>query len=378
MKIQRWLKKCGTFLLALMMAFTLIRQDGNTTQEEIFFSAANDQILELTGDTMPFYSGGVLYISSKFFEGTDIGVRYVRNNSMGLAVLYSPKTDLRFHLVNLTVCDKYGTAYNGRAIEKGGRVFFPVALVCQVFGLQYAVLETPSAPLVRLKSDTVVLSDREFVDAATSHMANRYASYLKSLENVVPPVVDDPPLPPPIQAAEGQKMYLILAGSSAEEVRAAMGRLKESKVTFLLTVQMMEDGDLVRELLGNGHEIALMVRSTTSGEIRSELSRARELIWNAAFSLLHLVWYEGDEDMSALFDEQGCVVLTAELDRRDTPVKSQTRANSLLTIIGRYREDLSVYLGYDTDCAGGLEYLISGLLEAQYRLCPWRLTAYMG
>lgn len=375
LKQARLWKKRIAFLLAVLMTVSLVQREGKTVLEDVYLSAANDLLLELTDETMPFYSGGQLYVSSKFFEGTDLGVRYVRNYSMGLAVLYTTKKDLRFDLVNLRVYDKSGVAYSGRAIEKGGVIFFPVELVCQYFGLRYSVTETQTVPLVRLKSDTVVLNDRSFVDAASTLMASRYAAYEKLVESSRLP--DNPPSPPPIQAAEGQKVYLILAGSSADEIRAAMERLGEADATFLLTVQLMEDGDLLRTLLGSGHEVALMIQSTEESEIRGELERARELMWNAAFTLLQLVWYEGETDITGILNEQGCVSLTAELDRRGTPVRSQTRASSLLSVIGRYREDLSVYLGYDEACAGGLTHLVSLLREAKYRLCSWRLTAYM-
>ena len=67
--------------------------------------------------------------------------------------------------------------------------------------------------------------------------------------------------------------------------------------------------------------------------------------------------------------------VTAQLDRRDTPVHSQKRAATLLTIVGGYREDVSVYLGCEEDCKDGLGYLLADLREADYRLCAWRLTA---
>ena len=36
---------------------------------------------------------------------------------------------------------------------------------------------------------------------------------------------------------------------------------------------------------------------------------------------------------------------------------------------------MAVYLGEDGACLGGLEALLEGLEEGQYRVCAWRLTA---
>lgn len=372
--MKRWAKKCAAFLLAFLMTVSLFQDTGRGVLEGVLFSAANDQLLDLSEDTMPFYSGGKLYISSSFFVGTDLGVNYVRNRSMGLALLYTTRTDLRFDLVNLTVYDKDGTTYNGRAIEKNGTIFFPADLVCQFFGLTYTVTATSTVPLVRVKSSTAILSDRRFIDAATSQMTTRYAAYEKYVESNRPSVVD--PKPPVIEAAEGQKVFLILSGSSREEIETSMDRLNNSKATFLLTVQQLEDGDMVRALLGNGHAIALRVQSETADEVLSELNRGRELVWNASMTLLQLVWYEGETDISALLSREGCIALKAEIDRRETPVRSAKRAEALLSIIGKYREDISVYLGTDADIKDGLRYLVTDLENAKYRLCAWRLTAY--
>ena len=375
--MKRWIRKSVALVLALMMTVSIVCHEGSGVLEGVYFTAANDQLLDLTADTMPFYSGGQLYIASSFFVGTDLEVRYVRNRSMGLAMLYTTKTDLRFDLVNSTVYDKNGTTYSGRAIEKNGTIFFPVDLVCQVFGLVYTISPTATVPLIRVKNSSVMLSDRRFIDAAMTQMAQRYAAYEKSLEQNNPVEDPVPPSPPPIQAAEGQKVYLILSSGSPEETCAAMDRLGDSKATFLLTVQQMENGDLVRQILGRGHGLALQIRSTTEEEILGELQRGRELVWNASLTLLQLVWYEGSTDIAPLLSQQGCVRVTAEIDRREQPVRSQKRASALLTMVGQYREDVSVFLGVDADNKDGLGYLLTDLQEAQYRLCAWRLTAYL-
>ena len=388
--MKRWIKKCTAFLLACLITVSLFHDKGRSILEGVYLSAANDQLLELTEDTMPFYSGGQLYISNHFFMGTDLGVHYVRNRSMGLALLYTNKTDLRFDLVNLTIYDKDGKNYSGRAIEKNGIVFFPIDLVCQFFGLTYSVTATSTAPLVRVTSATAILSDRRFIDAATSQMTARYEAYEKKytestqnsepskppvVEPLNPPVVE-PPNPPVIQAQSGQMVFLILSGTSREEIQAAMDRMGDSKATFLLTVQQMEDGDMVRSLLGRGHGLALRIQSETEDEILNELNRARTLVWNASMTLLQLVWYEGDFDISGLLAGQGCIALKAEIDRRDIPVRSAKRAEALLSVIGRYREDVSVYLGTDAECKDGLKHLVSILEKAKYHLSFWRLTAY--
>ena len=372
--MKSWRRKGVAFFLSLLLTISVTYHEGNTVLEGVYFSAANDQLLDLNADTMPFYSGGQLYIPNTFFEKTDLGVRYVRNNSMGLAMLYTTRQDLRFDLINRTVSDKNGIPYRGSAIEKNGYVFFPVALVCQYFGLRWSLTKTSTVPLLRIKSSSVILDDRTFIDAASNMMTSRYAAYEKYVESMNPPV-EDPPSPPPIQAADGQKIHLILRSKSTESTQKTIELAGDDcKITFLMTVQQFENGDLLRTILGRGHEIALIIQSTTEDEIRSELMYAREVLWNASSNMLHLVWHDEGTDISSLLADMGCVAVTAKLDRSSTPVYSQKRSSALLTIISRYREDISVYLGYDSDCLNGLNFLFTDLLTAKYRLCAWRLT----
>lgn len=391
--MKHWSRRLGAFLTALLMMISIVSQESEAVLEGVYFTAVNQQLLDLNDETMPFWLNGVLYVSEKIFEDGELDVRFVHNYSKGLVMLYTTKKDLRFDLVNGRIYDKNGAVYEGSAVEKNGHVFFPLDLVCRHFGLIWSLNDTAYVPLVRIKSDSKQLTDRSFIDAASLMMANRYAAYEKLVNSAKEDEnsgntgsdpddgkgnepqknpVDDPP---PIHALDGQKAYLILAGQSGESVRAAMELLGESPATFLLTVQQLEDGDLIRALLGRGHGLALLVQSTAADEVGEELLRARELVWSASCSLLQLVWYEGGEDLTTLLEGQGCVNITAvQLDRRDVPLQSQSAVTALMRLVGRCSEDVGIYLGYDNECAE-LSALVRELTEAQYRLCAWRLTA---
>lgn len=393
--MKRRCRRLTAFFAALLMIASVVRLEGAAVLEGVYFTAVNQQLLELEEETMPFWLDGMLYVSEKMFSDGELGLRCVHNYNKGLAMLYTAKKDLRFDLTTGQVYDKTGKTFAGSAVEKNGYVFFPVDLVCRYFGLSWSLSATAYVPLVRIKSEDVVLSDQVFIDAASLMMANRYADYEKRVnsenngsdgktddpvddtvdEPQPPPVVDPPPpVDDPVHARDGQKIHLILAGRSEDSMRAAVDLLGENPATFLLTLQQMEDGDLIRALLGRGHSVALLVRSAKAEEVTEELLRAKELVWAAACSLLQYVWYEGDEDLSAILEEQGCVSVTAKLDRRGDPLSSDRAVTALMRLVGGFQEDISLYLGYDSDCAK-LELLLDELTEAQYHVCAWRLTA---
>lgn len=354
-------------VLALVAALAPARS-GKAALRGVYFTAANEQLMELTGSTMPFWSGSTLYVASSLFQGTDLGVNYVKNSAMGLAVLYTTKTDLRFDLVHKKVYDKEGNPYEGRAIERRGVVFVPLDLVCRYFGLTWTYSETSMAPLIRVKSGSALLDDRNFIDAANQQMTSRYEAYEKLVGQQG--VGDDQP---PAYAVEGQKVCLVIESMTEADTLAAVELLGDVQATFLLTAQQMAQGDLVRCLVAKGHAIALKAVGGSPEEVAAELTQGRELLLQGACSWLNLVWYEGEADIAPLLEELGCRAVATELDYREKELNSASRSRNLLTAIGRYREDVTVFLGTDGSCLLGLKPLLNGLESGKYRVCAWRL-----
>lgn len=340
----------------------------------VYFTAANEQLLDLNTENMPFYSNNVLYVSSRLFEGTELGVSYARSTSLGIVMLYNSSTDLRFDLAGQTAYDKQNNLYRGYAIEQNGVVFFPLNLVCQYFGLSWSCTDTDIAPLIRVKNDNVILNDASFIAAAASLMRDRYAEYERSLSSAPPPA---PPVvePPPVQAAEGQKVFLLLSAASGEDALAAADVLADTQATFLLTAEQMTDGGLLRALTAQGHAIALHILGGSPEEAAEELRQGRERLWQAACLWLDLVWYEGSADLDALLDSQGCVRVTAPVGPPSANHSYTNRTAALLRAVGLHREDVGVYLGPAGECRPLLPGLLEELKEGGYRVTAWRLTA---
>lgn len=363
----------AVWLLAAILLISLSSSGRASAPSGVYFTAANDQLMELNAENMPFYSDNVLYVSSRLFDGTELGVAYARSTSLGVAMLYNSSTDLRFDLAGQIAYDKQGNLYSGYAIEQNGVVFFPLNLVCRNFGLTWTYNETDTAPLIRVKSGSVVLSDAVFLDAASNLMRDRYADYERSLTSVPPPAL--PVDPPPAQAVEGQKVYLLLSAQSTDDVFAVLDVLDGVQATFLLTAEQMEDGDLLRALTVQGHSVALRILGKSPEEAAGELQRGRELLWRAACLWLDLAWSEGEADLDALLEGQGCLQVTASVGPPAANQSYTNRAAALLQNIGRYREDVGVYLGDAADGRHLLPSLLSDLEEGGYHVSAWRLTA---
>lgn len=375
MRTVRWktrARRLTAWVLVLVLAAGLAPRQGVAASDDVYLTAVNDVVLEMNAETMPFWSNGALYVSNRVFEGTDLGVTYVRNNTMGLAVLYTPRLDLRFNLEDQTTTDKQGHSYSVHAIERGGYVFFPLDMICSYFGLAWSLNDTETVPLLRITSGSAILDDRSFIDAASSSLRYSYDAYQRQMEERQE--AEEPQQEEPVQAATGQRVQMLLSAQTAADALAAADALGTGQTaTFLLAVEQMEDGDLLRGLVARGHAVALLARGATVEEVAGELDTARDLLWQAACAWLSLVWYEGGADIAGMLEDAGCSRVAVDLDRRGAPLASASRARTLLGTIGSYRRDLSVYLGDAGECLTGLPTLAEELEAAGYRVCAWRM-----
>ena len=150
----------------------------------VYFTAVNDYVLELSDDTMPFWSGGYLYLPSTIFTGSvgrQLGISYSRYVNRQTVILYSSDTHaLIFDLANNTTKDNQGNAYAQTAILRGGVVFVPEPVITSFFGITCTRTAVPYGYLVRLRNSEAVLSDQLFADAASYTMEERYDQYLKT------------------------------------------------------------------------------------------------------------------------------------------------------------------------------------------------------
>lgn len=376
--MRKQIRRLASLVLALALVLVLA-PGGRAAVSNIYFTAANDQLLDLNSETMPFLSNGMLYVPNTVFQGTDLGVSFARNYGMHLALLYTSQTDLRFDLENQVARDKQGNEYKTYAIERGDYVFFPLDVVCRHFGLDWSFQpQTAKAPLIRITNAGAVLNTDDFTAAAASQMENYYNAYQRQLEEqnaaaITRPVQQDPV--PPVQPVEGQRVNLLISGGDAAAAKKALALLESARIqaTFLLDVEGMEDGDLVRGIAVGGHSIALTVTGTSEREVEEEIRQSRELLWEAGCLWLDLVWYEGENDVSGLLEELGCGRIRADLDQRGTGLGSASQARRLMASIGRQGEEVSVHLGDTEGCLAGLPTLLEELTAAGCVMAPWRV-----
>lgn len=249
---------------------------------DIIFLALNDAMpYGLSSETMPYWSGGQLYVHSSTFDITSINLSASYNASNMTLLLYSGtgRRSLTFYLSEGYVQTQSGATEEITAAMRGDQVFLPLDYCAAFFGLNVSYLTSLKGwPLVRLTTGAQVWEDAFFVEQADKLINDRAEKYMDSFrqpvvapepdvpnipDSVAPPAPDDIQRPEPEDPEEQEQrpltVYLALVG--VEAACSAMELLTEHDIraaVYLNAEEIQSEGDLVRQLYGAGHSIGVV------------------------------------------------------------------------------------------------------------------------
>ncbi len=276
---------CALLLFALLLGLCPpagAAADGS----DIIFLALNDAMpYSLSSGTMPYWSGGQLYVHSSTFDITSINLSASYNASNMTLLLYSGtgRRSLTFYLSEGYVQTQSGTTDEITAAMRGDQVFLPLDYCASFFGLGVSYLTSLKGwPLVRLTTGAQVWEDAFFIEQADKLINDRAGKYMDGFRQ---PTVDPDPITPPgtdpvvppdhstdpddpdrpdsaddPDAPEQTPLTVYPALVGMEAVRSALELLtaQELRVAVYLDAEdILADGDLVRQLYGAGHSIGL-------------------------------------------------------------------------------------------------------------------------
>lgn len=351
-------KRLFCLLLTVFLLGALVSQP-TLADTTVYFTAVNDQLLSLSDDTMPFWSGGRLYFSSAAISGSDLGIFYSRSRDKQTAVVYRQGSALTFDLSAGTVSDQAGRQYGSPAVVRGDGVFLPIDLLTQFFALDYSYTRISYGYLVRIKSDAVVLPDAKFIEAAAAPMDQRYNEYIKAHADTLEP--DDTPAP----GADAETDRVSLAVTVTDEAVSLelLSALENvgGRATFLFTPQQIgQSGDLLRRLTVGGSAVALLIDASGGGRISSAIEHANDALWAACNCKTRLVVLKNasDDAVRAARDAGYCPI-AFDLDLSGSPLSASQTASS----IQRRQHDggCAVLLGSDTAAQDSWSALLARL-----------------
>jgi len=367
-------KRLISSVCALIFLFLLLTSSASAA-DEVLFLALNDSLKDLTVDYMPIRVNNIVYVPCAAFDqratGVNLGVFFGQDKAKGTVTLYSRDKTLIFDIGVGYSYDSSGNTYLYRATTRDGRTYLPAFAVCQFFGLDYSALSTDYGTLIRIKSGSVVLSDKFFVSSASNLMSIRLNEYLQSkAENATPtPGSDNPVTPSPTGDRSGIKVYLAFRVDSGENLDEILDTLETNDVPALFFFRLSalsQYDDIIRRIVGSGHQIGFLVSGNSAEEINIQLDECNNLLEQIAKMHSYIVLVDGESSIRAALEQEGWLCWTYNVDGRSNDRGTYALINAIINGVDSKASYARVLMDDTGNIINALPVTLHRLREAQY------------
>lgn len=350
-------RKLAALLLCLLLVFQMSAVPSEAAGT-VYFTAVNKNVLSLSDATMPFWSGGYLYVPSTIFTGVgrDLGVSYYPNIAKQTVLLYVDDTiysSLVFDLNKDYAIDNEGNMYFQKPIQRGGVIFLPISLIARCFGLFYSTVEVDRGYLVWVRNPDMDMEERYFADAARSRMDYEYSQYLRNQGTAAEETVPEQSEP---SVVTGQRIYLSMEAAESAAVSSLLDTLDryDAQAAFYCTAGFLEEaGDLLRRMSAAGQAIGLIADAADDRPVTEQLEAGNRLLSQAASVKTRLAWIRNaTAEAVAEAEAAGFCCLTPDLDRSAYPLSSTGAADTLFQRVTSRSGAVTVWLGDGANAAG--------------------------
>ena len=350
-------RKLAALLLCLLLVFQMSAVPSEAAGT-VYFTAVNKNVLSLSDATMPFWSGGYLYVPSTIFTGVgrDLGVSYYPNIAKQTVLLYVDDTiysSLVFDLNKDYAIDNEGNMYFQKPIQRGGVIFLPISLIARCFGLLYSTVEVDRGYLVWVRNPDMDMEERYFADAARSRMDYEYSQYLRNQGTAAEETVPEQSEP---SVVTGQRIYLSMEAAESAAVSSLLDTLDryDAQAAFYCTAGFLEEaGDLLRRMSAAGQAIGLIADAADDRPVTEQLEAGNRLLSQAASVKTRLAWIRNaTAEAVAEAEAAGVCCLTPDLDRSVYPLSSTGAADTLFQRVTSRSGAVTVWLGDGANAAG--------------------------
>lgn len=350
-------RKLAALLLCLLLVFQMSAVPSEAAGT-VYFTAVNKNVLSLSDATMPFWSGGYLYVPSTIFTGVgrDLGVSYYPNIAKQTVLLYVDDTiysSLVFDLNKDYAIDNEGNMYFQKPIQRGGVIFLPISLIARCFGLLYSTVEVDRGYLVWVRNPDMDMEERYFADAARSRMDYEYSQYLRNQGTAAEETVPEQSEP---SVVTGQRIYLSMEAAESAAVSSLLDTLDryDAQAAFYCTAGFLEEaGDLLRRMSAAGQAIGLIADAADDRPVTEQLEAGNRLLSQAASVKTRLAWIRNaTAEAVAEAEAAGFCCLMPDLDRSAYPLSSTGAADTLFQRVTSRSGAVTVWLGDGANAAG--------------------------
>ncbi len=360
------MRRTGRFCALLLAVCLLACLAPASAAGDVYFIAANEKLYPLNDETMPFWYGGTLYVPHTALEENDLGLHYNRNREKQTVLLYKGRgAGLIFDLAAGTAETRDGQVFDVPVVTRGSITFLPLDLVCKTFGFSYSYSRVGYGYLIRLKNESVTLTDAQFIDAASSAMAQRYAQYSRPRTEPdttgTPAPADDGEAPAEPEAE--RIVYLVIEARDPSETARVLEHLSAEHAAFLFSLQDLDGADeLLRRLAASGFPLALRVDAPSAGDALRQIDEGNRALWAAAGVKTRLVFAAGaGEETERAIRDAGYCPLHFRPDFSDGSVAPGRMSGQIISAADANGGSCCVLLGTAAAVADHLSSLLASL-----------------
>ena len=313
-----------------------------------YFMAINDTLLPFNDSTMPFVSGGEIFVPDKIFEG--VNLFSIGSDSLEFVRLYGGTARyVDFYTARGVTEDQDGNVLPWPSAKRVGRRFYlPLRQVCDYFGFNYEINEVTRDIIPEQQMYVVRIISSALLNGPTFVGINRNAIRTAYNEYYAPPPptpsptpTSRPPAPPQIVAPPPRYdsvtihlSFFDISAGSAGSILDLLDIQEESgyhSCFFVTGEDIAGDPGLIRRISGSGHMIGIWLREGTFAEyletsvilfeaakIRTVIVSADEAVERAVATANEnrLVFWESAHSMVD-YDEQSVTLITDSIPRED-------------------------------------------------------------
>ena len=175
---------------------------------------------------------------------------------------------------------------------------------------------------------------------------------------------------------EGKRIYLCMtAGDNTASLLDALDRYGVQAAFFCTPEFMERQGDLLRRMTATGQTIAILADAgDKTRTVEEQLEAGNRALERATCGRTRLARMEnGDKETLLRMQEAGYHCLEPDLDRSGYDLRSASNADSLLRMLARRGDDVTVWLADRADAAG-LRNFLAEMKNDDGRCLAWTET----
>ena len=376
-------KKIAAVLVALCLAAAFLPTVSRAAIAP-YFMAVNDTLMPFRTETMPYISGGEIFVPEKVLEG--LGVFATGSDDLEFLRLYNYSQGVALYVDFYTASgdtkDRDGnTLYWPPARRIGRRFYVPLRQICDYFGLVYEFLDVPLEYIDNEQMYVVRIISSANFNGPTFLGLNRNAlraAYNEYYTPVIQPPQPSPPAgatptptPPPEPPPDYSSITVYLSFCDVADggvggildlldIQVASGY---QSCFFVSAGDIRENPGLIRRISGSGHMIGIML---TGGSF-AEYLEASALLFEA--TKIKTVLVSADESViTDIFmpHDNGLILWESSLSLVDCG--NQSTSDITATISQESGARINLLFPCSEDAALVLPGVISYLRENEYSM----------